>query len=137
MALTATFDSRSKGMFYSGAEKVRRGTLLFDSSYSTGGKPVTAATFNLRRLDHLDISPSGGLIFEFDKTNMKVKAYYPTGGATAAPTSASAVPQVTGGASSATAVNATTPALTPGVAKEVGNTADLSTITPRFEARGL
>lgn len=56
-----------------------------------------------------------GLLAEF--VLLKLLMSYPTGGATAAPATATPAPLVTTGASTASAVNATTPAITPGVGK--------------------
>lgn len=109
----------------------------FDSSYPTGGEPLSAGDLGFppgTKVVQLTAIANAGLLFEYDYVNSKLKAFYPTGGATAAPTGVSTAPQVSSGASTASAVSATTPALTPGVGKEVGNTADLSTITVRTVA---
>lgn len=108
----------------------------FDNSYGTGGESLTASDLGYPggTIQLLLNGEPGGLLIDYDYTNSKLLVRYPTGGATAAPTSVSAVPAVTSGASTASAVNATTPALTPGVGKEVGNTTDLSTITVRVLA---
>lgn len=134
MAAAVVIDS-ADGRYVQGSRAVRKGTITLNT-YATNGVAVTAALFELPgTIAELDIGPSGGLIFEWDKTNSKIKAFYPTGGATASP-AALAAPQVTTGASTASAVNATTPALTPGVAKEVLNATDLSSITTRFRVEG-
>lgn len=95
-------------------------------TYPANGVPLpAAASFGMvRQLDFLTIFDEDdalGVMYKYDKENNKLRMYFPTGGATAAPASASANPQVTSGASSATAVNATTPALTPGLAKEMAS----------------
>lgn len=136
MAIVVTFDTRAAGQFFSGSEKVRRGTIAL-GTYAANGVAVTPSTFALKKIGSLRLQGTGGLIPEWDATNAKIKVYYPTGGATTAPTTATAVPIVTSGASTASAVSGTTPAITPGVGKEVGDTADLSSIAFRFEARGL
>jgi hypothetical protein len=64
-----------------------------------------------------------GLLAEF--VNLKLLFSYPTGGATAAPTTVGA-PKSTTGASTASAVNATTPDITPGVGKACVVNTDLS-----------
>lgn len=110
--------------------------VTFDSSYATGGESLVSTDFgfsNALTPRLVVTTPASGLLFEYDYTNQKLKAHYPTGGATAAPTTV-ASPQVTTGGVSATAVNATTPAITPGTSKEVGNTANLSTVTTRVMA---
>jgi hypothetical protein len=43
--------------------------------YATNGVAVTAAQFGLLELYHLDVGTSGGIVFEYDKTNKKIKAY--------------------------------------------------------------
>lgn len=111
--------------------------VTFSSSYSAGGESVTAGNLGFPsgfKVVAVVAHPVAGLVFEYDYTNQKLKAFYPTGGATTAPSSATAAPAVTSGASTASAVNATTPALTPGIGKEVAATANLSTITVRIAA---
>lgn len=76
MAVTTTLDSGQKGRFYSGSEAVRRGTINLGSSYATNGNAVTAAICKLRSLDALVITPSGGLVPEWDKANAKIKLYW-------------------------------------------------------------
>lgn len=137
MSATITIDT-SDGRYVQGSRFVRKGTINLGSSYNTGGMAVTAANFEFPgTIAELDLGPTGGLIFEWDKTNGKVKAYYPTGGATASP-AATGDPKVSTGASTASAVNATSPALTPGLGKEVAASTDLSasTFTTRFRAEG-
>lgn len=74
MAITVTFDSKSKGRFFSGSEKVRRGTISLNT-YATNGIAIAASDLGLRSLDHLDVGCSAGIIPEWDKTNGKIKAY--------------------------------------------------------------
>lgn len=52
-------------------------TVAFDSSYPTGGEPLTAADlgFSVAPRD-VRIEPKGGYVFEYDRTNSKVLAYY-------------------------------------------------------------
>lgn len=64
------------------------------------------------------------------KTSMALRAFFPTGGANAAPATL-ANPTLSTGAGS------TDNNITPGVAKEVLNTADLSTIIVRFAVVGF
>jgi hypothetical protein len=95
-------------------------------TYPSGGVPMPSfSAFGMvRNLDFLtvfDEDDASGIMWKYDRTNNKLRAYFPTGGATASPASGTAVPQVTSGASTASAVNATTPALTPGVAKELAS----------------
>ena len=59
------------------------------------------------KIEFIDFSPASGYIFQYDYTNKKVKAYWPTTDSTA-----------------------------PNVAKEVANTTNLSTVTVNFIAFG-
>jgi hypothetical protein len=77
----------------------RRGvfaTVTMSSSYSTGGDTVTAAAFGLVTIDDIDIlSQPSGYVLEFDKTNLKMKAYRT---ATLTPSGTVAAPVFTGSA---------------------------------------
>lgn len=44
-------------------------------TYATNGIAVTAAQVGLGVIDDLVVMPAGGYVFEYDKTNGKVKAY--------------------------------------------------------------
>jgi hypothetical protein len=44
-------------------------------AYATNGVAFTPAQFGLNRIDYLRLDPAGGIIFETDYTNKKVKAY--------------------------------------------------------------
>ena len=132
MALTITIDREER----MGKRYYRSGTIAFDSSYPTGGESLTPSDLGLRTIDILLAAPAGGLMFEYDNANQKLKAIYPTGGGGTNPTTL-ADPIVSTGAASATAVDATTPTIRPGRSKEVADTANLSTITGvRFVALG-
>ena len=108
------------------------GTFDFDSSYPTGGEAFAPSSIGMTTIELILFSPTSGLIFEYDYTNSKVKAFFPTGGA-GTPASGLAVPSglAASGASTASAVDATRPtvAVLPGVGKEVASTQDLSTLT--------
>lgn len=43
--------------------------------YATGGIAVTANDLKLGIINHLRINATGGVVFEFDKTNSKIKAF--------------------------------------------------------------
>lgn len=108
-------------------------SVLLDNSYPAGGYPVTPANVGLvSYVDMLVMGPALAtaflLITAYDPTTGKIRVFYPTGGATAAPATVAA-PLSTTGASTASAVNATTPAITPGAGKEVATGADLSAFT--------
>src|SRR5436309_5655100 len=82
-----------------GDKRVRFADVTFDTSYTTGGLALVPKDVGFaRQIDLLIAAPSGGFIFEFDHAAQKLKAQYPTGGATAAPTTAQgAVPGVASG----------------------------------------
>ncbi len=131
--MALTFTKQKEGV--AGDLRYWSGTILFDSSYPTGGEAITAANFGFGSTIYiLSMNPNGGVVPEFDKTNSKIKAYYPTGGATTAP-STLAAPLVTAGSTTVTSTSATG-VLTPGIGKDVGSTADLSTITFQVFALG-
>ena len=61
--------------------KVKTGTITFDSSYPTGGESLSASDLGFStKVETFVASPNGGLIFEYDFTNSKLEAYYPSGG---------------------------------------------------------
>ncbi len=135
MALTVTITKTDTVGRYL---KVKTGSITFDSSYPTNGEALTAANLEFSTdVEFIQVSPAGGLVFEYDYSGSKLKAFYPTGGsATPASLAAPAVTVPSG----ATAVesSAAQPNLTEtaGIAKEVGNTTDLSTVTAYFVAFG-
>lgn len=110
--------------------------VTFDTSYDATGEPLSAAELGFAmRIDFCLAAPAGGLIFEYDHSTGRLRAFYPTGGVTASPGTLSD-PRVTSGASTASAVNATTPDITPGRGKEVATGSNLSSITCRVFAIG-
>lgn len=111
MALTITLDAQPNGRAVAGAKAIRRGTITFDSSYATGGEAVTAASMELTSIDDLRVDSSAGYVFEWDKTNAKIKAYRQKD------------PAAAGGADIAL--------------PEVANAIDLSLVIPRFRAEGV
>ena len=83
MAVTVTFDSpRSRNVFFSGSQKIRRGLYNIGNPYVVNGMAVTPATFGLRTLDHLDVggcSVDGAILLMYDKANQKIKAFTAVG----------------------------------------------------------
>lgn len=74
MAASVTIDER----YVQGSKYVRNGSLNL-GTYATNGVPITSSLFELPvRLDHLDVSPAAGIVFEWDKTNSKIKAFRQT-----------------------------------------------------------
>lgn len=66
---------------FSGKTNNRRFNLIratFDSSYPTGGEPLTAAQLGLRTVDAVVPIPAAGYIGEYDEDNAKLKAFTPT-----------------------------------------------------------
>lgn len=75
MAATVTIDAGPDGRYVQGSKYVRKGTINL-GIYAANGIAVTKAMFDLPvSLDELDVRPSGGYVFEWDKTNAKIKAY--------------------------------------------------------------
>jgi len=134
MALTITVDRKER----MGKRHYRSGTIAFDASYPTGGESLTPADLGMRTIDILLSAPAGGLMFEYDHTNQKLKAIYPTGGGAVPAALADPVVSVPSGATTVTSA-AAQPDLTEtaGRSREVANATDLSTITGvRFVALG-
>ena len=118
--------------------KVKTGSITFDSSYPTNGEALTAANLEFSTdVEFIQVSPAGGLVFEYDYSDSKIKAFYPTGGS-ATPVSLAAPAVTVPSGSTAVESNAAQPNLveTAGIAREVGNTTDLSTVTAYFVAFG-
>lgn len=84
------------------------GTITFDSSYPTGGEPLSVSNIKLSsKVEFIQVSPADGYVFEYDYSNGKVIAYDTTSDATA-----------------------------PAPGKEVANTTDLSAVVCNFIAFG-
>lgn len=49
--------------------------VTFDNSYPTGGESLTPADIGRTRILHVDASPGGGFVYEYDHDNSKLKAY--------------------------------------------------------------
>jgi hypothetical protein len=130
MAITVNqyFSQGTPAAWIPGTEVQVVAEMVGDSSYTSGGYAIAGVLpfSTLRML--IPINTNLGLLSIWDQVNQKIKVFYPTGGATAAPTSVSATAKSTTGASTASAVNATTPDITPGVAVEVGATTNLTTL---------
>jgi len=75
VASTVTLDSGPTGRYVQGSKSIRKGSLNL-GVYATNGVAITNAQFELAaQIDHLDLGVAGGLLFEWDKTNGKIKAY--------------------------------------------------------------
>lgn len=79
MAFTVAFDAQPDGRAVTSNKALRTGTLTFDNSYATGGEAITAALLELNQLDRLRVDPTAGYTFEFDKANLKLKAFTSVG----------------------------------------------------------
>ena len=78
MGLSITRDRASGQIIPSLARGPRAvsGSLAFDASYPTGGEAITAAALGFARsLNRMIIDTYGGHTFQFDKANLKVKAF--------------------------------------------------------------
>lgn len=58
-----------------GAKRIVTGTMDFDSSYPTGGEPLTASTIGLGTVDFIVIQTTSGLMFEYNYSGALVLAY--------------------------------------------------------------
>lgn len=127
---TATFAVTKVGV--AGNMRIVIGTITMSASYAANGDTLSNSALGFSEVFFGTIEGQANrIILQYDRANAKVLAFYPTGGATTAPSTAAGAidPITTTGASTASAVDATTPALTPGRMKQVAATADLSTIT--------
>lgn len=111
-------------------------------TYPTGGIPMPAAgSFGMvRNLDFLNVldDSAGVFLVKYDKTNNKLRYYWPSGGVNAPAAAAASVDPITmTGAATASAVDATQPTLRAGRAKEfVGTTTTIAAQTLQVEAVG-
>ena len=111
--------------------------ITLDASYPTGGEAITPADLSLNDIHWLMAAPNGGLMFEFDHANSKLKAFYPTGGAAIPAALAAPAVAVPAGATPVTSSGAQ-PNMTEtaGIAAQVAAATDLSTIVTRVRAVG-
>jgi hypothetical protein len=58
-----------------GNRRAVRGTVTFDTSYTTGGEALTAANVGLGVLEYIDFNPVAGFTFVYDYVAGKVKAF--------------------------------------------------------------
>lgn len=135
MALTVVVDRTDTVGRYT---KVKTGYVTFDSSYPAGGEALSASDLGFSTaVSTFVASPAGGLIFEYDFTNSKIKAHYPTGGSATPASLAAPAVTIPSGATTVTS-DAAQPNVTEtaGISKEVGSTTNLSTVTTYFVAFG-
>lgn len=68
----------TKGLDVFGKQRVRIGTVTFDSSYPTGGESVTAASFGLSEIHKLLVigTRGSGYIVEYVPSSGKLKALW-------------------------------------------------------------
>lgn len=74
MSLTIT----NKEFSVFGTKRVVFCDIAFDNSYPTGGEALTPNTLGLSEAKFVSIAGSNGYLFEYDYTNSKIKALYPT-----------------------------------------------------------
>lgn len=109
-------------------------------TYPAGGVPMPAfGSFGMtRQLDFLNVldDSAGPFLVKYDKTNNKLRFYWPTGGGGAAPVASATNPILTAGATAVTASLATGP-FSAGQAKEfVAATTTIAAYTLQCEAVG-
>ena len=117
--------------FFRGGVKIEFGTIAMDSSYPTGGEDITFEGFNKKPMVVI-FETKGGYLFEYDRTNGKVKAYYPRGAVTdtlAAVVDAGATSVTSTAANGSIITLSGNAGVAASVAVEVSNTTDLSAIT--------
>jgi hypothetical protein len=73
MELALTITRKRKTI--SGNMREKHFQIAFDSSYPTGGEPLTAANLGMRKLTTVSITGQKGYTFEYDYTNEKILAY--------------------------------------------------------------
>lgn len=72
MALTVT----AVGTNYEGARMKKTFDVTGDSSYPTGGEDLTRATLGFVNIENVTATNAGGYVFEYDRANQKLKAYW-------------------------------------------------------------
>lgn len=110
-------------------------------TYPAGGVPMpTFGSFGMtRQLDFLNVldDSAGPFLVKYDKTNNKLRFYWPTGGGGTPAVASATNPIVSSGASTASAVDATTPTIKPGKAVEfTAATTTIAAYTLQCEAVG-
>lgn len=140
MGVTATVLSTT---LLANGEKSVLASLLLDNAYPVAGYALTPAMFGLTRfkpaksgvaLVDPQVRNIQGQVLNFRCTGQLLLASYPSGGATASPTTPAA-PIVTAGATPVTST-AATGVLTPGTGKDLANASDLSAVTVLVNASG-
>lgn len=118
-------------------------SLLLDNAYPVAGYAITPAMFALTRFKPNDaqtalvdprvLGVSGAAVLP-RIVGQQLLVAYPSGGATASPTTPAA-PFVTAGATPVTS-SAATGVLTPGIGKDLANASDLSAVTVIVQVQG-
>lgn len=122
--------------------------VTMDSSYASAGEPITPSAFGLSAIHYVAASSavdgSGNfLLFGWDATNSKLRAFYPSGGGAASPAAvAQPVSSVVPDTGSTTMTGSVakpvlTATKTPGAGKEVLATTDLSGFVVRVRVVGV
>lgn len=135
-----TFTKSKEGV--AGDLRYWAGTITFDDSYPTGGEAITAANFGFSSTIYvLELGKDDGLMFQFDRTNSTIMAYFPTGGASSpttvgAPTATATLPSGTTTVTSSSANPTPTVTLVAGAGKECGSGCNLSAVIIQVFALG-
>ena len=76
MALVYTPLANRSATSVQGQQRIKRGTIAFDSSYPTGGEALDLlGATGLTRIDRVQINPRFGYVFTWDYVNSKMLAY--------------------------------------------------------------
>lgn len=135
MSLTIT----RKGGFKLGNGYANAFDITFDSSYPTGGEPLSAAQLGLTNVSLVLAETASGYLFQYDYTNAKLKAFYPRAAVTGtlAATVDTGETPVTSSAANGAVISLTgNPAVAAGAGAEVTNATNLSAVTTRILAFG-
>ena len=115
-----------------GNKRVVFASVDFDSSYHAGGESLQASDVGLKAIDFLQATPKSGYLFEYDYTNQKLKAMYPTKSQSSNLAATVTITNATGDGDAGTYdVNFTGEkgAVDAGPAEEVADGTDLSSLT--------
>ena len=74
MALTVSYNAPSDPERFTRNRAVLFGTVDFDSSYPTGGETLDLSGY-FDTVQFVLAEPTSGYVFEYDHTNLKLKAY--------------------------------------------------------------
>lgn len=120
-ALLVQIDSES----VAGTVRMCAGKMRFSSSYATGGDTYIPRQFRMRRVHSLQVSPTGGYVFQPLVDNGRVQAFVQSAHTHTENTAATYTQNATTGASTAAPLS------------EVADGTNLSTVEASFVAYGV